>query len=1144
MALVTALPAAAQIGGGGTIQGVVSDPSRAVIPGATVTATNVATGVKTTRQTTEAGLYVLSPLPAGEYTLTVSAAGFQTLVQEHVMVDALAVVGFNATLNIGAATEQVTVSATPPALNTDDASMTRTMRNDMYQALPLVMGSGGSANNIARDPTTFVTLMPGVTAFGEQSAGAVYGSQTHSQEVYLDGIALTSPTLQGETRYIAIGVSIEAIDQFQLEGAGMPAMYGGQGATNFVLKSGTNQFHGAVYEYFRNTVLDARGFFATARATQHQNEFGATFGGPILRNRIFFFTAYDGFRKNVQTQPTFYSLPTMRERTGDFGEFPVAVYDPQTTNCTGGPCTRQPFANNLIPASRLSPASRYLASFLPATTNANLQNNYLSSVTPKFNNNTTTSKVDANLSDAHHFSGMFSHGAKKMAGPYSLGVLPLPYGDCRKIYEIMTTAQLRHTWVARPTLVNQISFGYARFFVPITNTTIDGDWMNKAGVTGLPHGEADMAFPRITFSGPNAPSGWRGANSPAFDEAHNTFNLQDNIQWTHNKHAFTFGVQVQRLQANEKPQTYGNTASWTFSNTQTAGFSSTGTLLTATSNPYASYLLGAVNSTSITDAYVSSVGGRLRGYSGWVQDNYKLTSRLSLNLGLRYDLNTPWVEVKDRMSWLNPTMANPAIGGFPGALQFAGYGPNSCQCRNNFATYYRAVGPRLGLAYSVSRKTVVRAGYALSYTRRGAAGGYGSGTTGTGLLGFVANPSFTSLDNGISPAYYWDKGVPSYIKAPFFDPTLNTGYNTTTAQGGSITYGNPREGSHPPRYQNWNFSIQRALTSTLTLEVAYVGSNGHFLGGGAHGMWSNQMDPRYLVLGNLLSSSATAANLAAARAIVPGLALPYANYSGSISQMLRPFPQYSGISDIWGNVGNTSYNTLQIIGRKTYSHGLIADFNYSLSKGFDDLSYRSGYRSEKSQKTLPRHVLNVMFAYRLPLGKGQKFAAGNAVVEALVSDWQITGVTTYRSGSGFGSIGASCNLPNAGSCTADYNPAFSGPVRIGGSYGSGDLLGPNPPVFLDIKAFAAPAAYTYGTTPLTLAYGLRGPSSYNQNVSLRRDFRLRENLRLTLQGDAINVFNWVNFSGPSTNITSSAFGRISGQSNAPRVVQFTGRITF
>jgi hypothetical protein len=1138
--LIATAPGLAQIGGSGSVQGTVTDSSGAVVPGAIVTAANVATGVQTRRQTTDVGYYVLSPLSAGQYTVTVTAAGFHTFRQEHVTVDALAVVGLDVRLEVGQASETVTVSAEPTPLNTSDASMGQTMRNELYTALPLTMGARGSANNIPRDPMAFLTLLPGMSAFGGQSGGAYGGAIQGSQEVYVEGLAMTNPVLQGESRYISIGMSIEAIEQFQFEtpsaGAGM---YSGQGATNFVIKSGTNSFHGSAYYANRNTVFDARGFFATRRPYQNQNEFTATLGGPIVKNKLFFFASYGGFRKRQQAGPAFFSIPTLRQRTGDFGEVPAIIYDPLTTSCTPAPCTRQAFAQQRIPAARFSSVSSFLQSQLPAPTHAGIQNNLQTTTDTGHNVDSTTNKIDWNKSEKHQFYLLLNHGHKFMPKPQSQVAMPLPYGDGRLIDEIMTTAQVRHTYVITTNTLNQISFGLNRFNVPLSNITIDGEWAIKAGLTGLPPGEASLAFPAIAFGGPNSPAGWRTANSSAFDQVHNTFTLTDTVQWLTGKHSLTFGGQVQWLQANEKPRTYGSTASWAFSNTQTAGFNNTGTLLTATGNSYASYLLGGPNSSSLDEDSVVGVGGRVRTYAWWVQDNYKVARKLTVNLGLRHDISTPWVEVANRMSWLNPDRPNPAINGFPGVLEFAGFGPNSCQCRNNFAPYYRALGPRVGFAYQLTSKTVVRGGYAMTYSRQGSGGGRGSGTTGTGLLGYTASPSFNSLDGGISPAYYWDRGVPAYQRAPFFDPTLNTGFTTQNPQGGSITYGNPEESNRPPRYQNWNLSIQRAITNTFVLDVAYVANNAHYVGGGPAGIWSAEMHPRYLALGNLLRSAATPANLAAARAIFPEIALPFPNFSGPISQMLRPFPQYSGVTNRWGNRGNINYNSLQVIGRKTLSHGLIFNFNYVLSKGFDDLSSRSGYFTDKAQSTQPAHVANMMFVYQLPFGRSTSYA----VLRNIVRDWQLSGVTTLATGAGLGSFAAACNLPNAGSCNADYNPAFSGPVRINGDYGTGDLLGARPP-FLNINAFSAPAAFTYGTTPRTLAYGLHGPARYNQDISVRRDVRLREGWTLGVEADFINIFNVVNFGNPNTSTTSTAFGTITSQSNLPRLIQLGARVTF
>ncbi len=703
--------AGAQISGTGTIQGVVSDASGAVVPNVNVAATNAATGVKTERETTAAGVYTLSPLQPGEYSVTVRAAGFETLTQEHVIVDALSTVTVNLTLQVGNATQEVTVTGTPPALNTSDASMTQTVRNDVYDALPLAMG------NAPRDPTAFTQLLPGVSGFtpgvtaAGNTAGNVLGAQEHSQEIHVEGLPITNPSAEGESRTLGLGISVEAVDQFQLETAGTPVMYNGQGSSNYVLKSGTNQFHGAGFEYFRNTDLDARGFFASTTPVEHQNEFGFNIGGPIKRNRIFFFSNYDGFRFTQGAQPSFQTIPTVAERAGDFSGTGLTIYDPATTNCVSGVCTRQAFPGDMIPASRISGISQKLQSYLPAPTNNNVQSNYLATVPVGYHDNSTTDKVDVNLNERNTFFVLFSHGHRSQTTPYRGQTLPLPYANTRFVDELPTTAIVKYTFVATPNLLNQLSYGLSRFAVPITNATIAGNYATKAGLTGLPPGEAASAFPEISWSGPEPPDGWRGTNSRAFNDVQNTFTLQDNVQWTHGKHAVTFGAQVQWLQANEKERTYGSLATWNFSNTETAGFGPTGTLLSTTGNAYASYLLGAVNSSGITQDSVVATGGRYRDYSWWVQDTYKVTQRLTLSLGLRDDIWSPYKEVLDRESYFNPTAPNPAAGGHPGILEFYGDGPDSCHCSTTVATDYLNFGPRVGAAYAIGSKTVVRAGY-------------------------------------------------------------------------------------------------------------------------------------------------------------------------------------------------------------------------------------------------------------------------------------------------------------------------------------------------------------------------------------------------------------------------------------------------
>src|SRR6185437_7412961 len=289
-----AASALAQVGGTGSIQGTVTDPTGAVVAGATVTAVNNATGAETTRQTTSAGFFALPLLPAGEYNVTVKATGFQNFTQQHIVLDALQVIVINPKLEVGAANQSITVESAPTTLKTDDVALGTTMQNDVYDSLPLAMNAAGSP----RDPSAFAGLAIGVNSYSTQAAGPSTGSfnggQTYQNEVYIEGLPLTSAGTEADTRNLAFGVSVEAVDQFQVETSGAKAMYEGQGVENYVLKSGTNQFHGGAYEYFRNTAFDARGFFAAVLPVDHQNEFGFNVSGPIKKNKLFFFGNYDG----------------------------------------------------------------------------------------------------------------------------------------------------------------------------------------------------------------------------------------------------------------------------------------------------------------------------------------------------------------------------------------------------------------------------------------------------------------------------------------------------------------------------------------------------------------------------------------------------------------------------------------------------------------------------------------------------------------------------------------------------------------------------------------------------------------------------------------------------------------------------------
>lgn len=1153
--LISVQPLFAQVAGTGSIQGSVSDASGSVIAGAQVTATESSTGRTSTQPTSSAGVYVLSALPPGDYTVQFNAPSFAPVRQEHITVNALAVVGLNITMKVGSIAEQVVVTSAPPLLQTENGTLATTISNETYAALPVSMGGG------PKSPLGFLSYVPGSASanFGVQ---AINGGPDNTSFLYLNGLPVTTAEMQGDARNINGATSTEIVDQFQVVTSGIPAYYSGQGVTNLVSKSGTNAFHGGVYENVRNTIFDAAGFFSAKRPAENQNEYGFSVGGPVIKNKLFFYFNLDRYKNASSIQPQQYSLPTAAERTGDFSALlnlptPQIIYNPATTSCIAGVCTRQPFPGNIITSS-ISNVAKLAQAMLPATTNNNLQNNYTATISNGRTQNSYFVKGDYNISDRHHLYAMYQTGTNSQLTYWNGGpALPLPYASGRFADQTIKVAQLGETWTIKPNLLNVFGAQFNLYKIPFTNPTTGGGWAAKLGINGLPLGYAQDVFPQFSFGGPNAPTTWANSGfSYSNGENNPNYVIQDNVQWVKGKHSFTFGVQGIENQEN---LTLPNALNgFNFSNNETAGFvAGSSTINTTSGNAYASYLLGLVDNSSAYDTSVTETGTTYRNIAMYGQDDWKVSPKLTVNIGLRYIIAKPYVEQHDRQSWFNPNLVNPQVG-IKGALEFAGSATaNSCHCSTQIDTHYLTFDPRIGFAYTLDSKTVVRGSYTTIHYNQGALGG-SANAQGVSILGYTANPSFSSPDNGISPAFSLDGGLPAYQHPPFFSSTLNTGYNTTIgANAGSVTYNRPDTAGRSPYTENWNLTIDRAITPSTTLQVTYAGSGSHHIqinGGG--GIYSDQIDPRYLKLGSLLQQSATPATVAQAQAIFPGIALPYPTFVGSIGQMLRPFPQYSGISDPYAGFASASYHSLQMQMQRRMSKGLYFLAAYTWSKSINDTggpiyfiysNPRSAYdlHKEKSVGTedVP-HQLSLVWVYSLPFGKGHQFANQGGIVDALVGGWQVSAVQLYNSGQPLGIINGACNVPYTGGCYADYNTTFAGPARINGSYGAGvSRTNTNKP-FIDKSAFQDAAPYTFGTTPRTMAFSLRSPWNLNEDVTVGKDFKIIERITVRVQADAFNVFNRTRFGGINTNIDSAAFGTVSNQANSPRNMQFETSIKF
>jgi hypothetical protein len=1238
-------PLVAQTGGEAGIQGTVIDATGAAIPNATVTATNNATGVSTTQVTSSAGLYTLSPILPGVYTVTAKASGFSEAVQKNFTIDALRLTGLNLTLAVGQESQEVTVTLAPPALETTNATLGAVLENKTYENLPLQM-SGQQ-----RDPTAFATLVPG-TVSGSR-APVIGGTGNYLAAVYVDGVPDFTINQQGDNRVVANSIPVEGIDQFQVVTSSPDAEYEGAGLINFTLKSGADKYHGILATYVRARMFDTWSYaskdatftntagqvVSAPKPDEHQSEIVASGGGPIpfMHHKGFFYVSYDKYHGRAGINPNFLTVPTTLMRQGNFSELSVPIYDPTTTAaCTAannGALCRDQYPGNQIPTGELSPIALKMQSYLPAVSNSNLVNNFYGGVPSGYENWETAGRVDYDLTTKQRLSFVGAYGSRTNV-PFTVGnsgvVLPLPYTNGGTATIIPLVSDVEHAWQISSHMTNQFKFAFDRFSQPVGSLTSNLSPYRAVadiGITNLPEGQASDEFPGATFGTttayPAAISPWteNGAAGANQTTVPNTYTLLDNFLITKGQHNITIGAQLQWLEDNVAGQTgYSGIYTVPYNANSTANFGAGSTTLNTTDTgfAYASYLLGAASPSGIAIQSVSETGGRYHDISPYVEDNWKVTPKLTVNIGLRWDYFPPFHEAQDRWSFLNPSLTN-AVTGNSGELQFAGDhgGPGvSCGCRTPVQTWFKNFGPRISLAYSATPTMVIRAGYALVYSIGGGVGGRGGAGTGTGATGFnvsANSPAEITSGIGAGPSYYLNNsanfatdglgntayGGPGYVLPTPTTPsaatqTLETGNYVNSAgtfvTPGAVSFADPYLSGRAPEFGMYNVGVQQALSNSLTLTLNYAGTQSHFLlasGANGRGFWAGQLDPKYLLaLGAvadstgkapLLGALATPANVAIAKANLPGYTLPYPTISAptteaTIAQTLLAFPQYSGVSDTWGNVANISYNALEATLAQRPWHGLSYSLNYTWSANIgDDGTYRGGYnlpagsvsgttksfaqnRIDRS-RTLTDTPQNIAMygVWDLPFGKGH-IGNDNFLARTLASGWELSTIYRFSSGVPLVITYGGCNSPDGGTCEPDFNPNFTGSVRENGKMRSFGVQYINP------NAFKAPATIStnlttnynlIGNVTRTAPFDLRQPSYWDDDVSLRRSFNITPSrMRFIAEVDCLNVANHPTLTGltaawgaPGT-AAGNAFGTLTGAQANQRDFQFAGRLTF
>jgi hypothetical protein len=1144
--------ALAQTGGEGALEGTVTDSTGAAIPNATVTATDQARNASTTRTSTSAGLFSITPLIPGVYTVTVKANGFSTLTQKNVEVNGLTVTGLNPKLSPGAVNESVTVSEAPPILQTTSPSVEAVITQQTYASLPLVM------NNQQRDPTALATLSVG--AQGGTRAPIFSGTGNYLAEVYIDGIPTTTSNQQGDNRVVSNGVPVESVDQLQIISSGPSAEYQGAGAVGFTIKSGGSQYHGQIVDVFRNTALDTWGFqgnqqtknaLVNGKITQvpagkpieHQNELSVSAGGPIpfTHHKGFFFANYDKFHSTQTSNPAKFTVPTALMRQGDFTELncptnadgtyvsgcigvgltgtsganQAIVYNPLTNACSGTTCSRQPFVgtkngvptNNVIPGGYISPISQKEEQYLPEPNVPDtLVNNYVQGGFSGYNNHELAFKIDYDWSTKQRYSFVYSHGVRQSIGYGS--VLPLPYtnGDSSSISPTMLIFE--HSYTINSRMVNQFTYGFTRFPQPVFAPTYNRSPYRASdmGITGLPVGQAAGNFPGTSFGGTTrfstVQTQWteNGAADATHNVVPNAYTLVDNFQWTKGRHNITFGVETQRLEDNTTAQSSpSGIFVQNFAGTSTANYVGSALSSTNSGYSYASFLLGAVNSSSTSVPLFTETGGRYHPWSPYVQDDWKVRPNLTLNLGLRWDYLPPYHEVQDRWAFFNPNATNP-ITNSPGELQYAGNrgADISCQCRTPVHTYWKNFGPRLGLEWSMDPKTVLRTGFAVAYSRAGGVGGRAGDSTGTGQSGFgssIVLPTAVNTGGSAGPSYYLNNsdafasagvantnfGGPGYsIPAPIGPSAagLVTGignyYNgkSYVTAGGAPAYADPYLSGRAPEFVFYNLAMQRSIAPTLSVTAGYSGSQSHFVAASTvPGFWSGQIDPAwlpslasvYVNKQSIFAASATAANIAVAQAANPSIHVPYSGYvqpvggtnsTASIGRMLRPFPQYSSPPGVtWDNIGNISYNAFELTLKQAAWKGISYTVNYTYSRNIgDDGTSRTAFpvpaAASSSGAPIPGNnradrdltATDVpenlnVFGYAQSPFGRNKIGGNNWAVRTFAGGWQLSGIFSYTSGTPILVVGSGCTAPSSGTCMPDVVPNRRNDVRINGGYG-------------------------------------------------------------------------------------------------------------
>ncbi len=1149
----------------GSITGTVLDSSQAAVNGATVTIVNEATNEKRSATTNTAGVYSFQLLPPATYKFEASMAGFRTFAVSRIPLDVGQSVAQNVVLQVGQASQTVTVTESGPQIETESSSLGTVLGNNSIIDLP----------TNGRNSYGFAQLVPGVRApnlFTQVAYGnyndqflSINGSRVNVSMFLLDGGWNSNAGFNGPGIY----PPIDLVQEYKVQTSNVPAEFGNTagGVINVVTKSGANDVHGSLYDFLRNDFFDANNFFANAAGQKiapiRFNQFGAAMGGPVYipklydgRNKTFFFFSYEGLRW-VRAYTATGTMPTALQRQGDFSQTfnqagqQIIVYDPNSTVQANGQYSRTPLPGNRMLPSQINPVSARLVPYLPLpnTTGNALTgaNNFTSTLSAPLNQDTYSIRVDQKITDNQKLFVRWSKNNGLVERPDVYGTTnPLfaysqPTNGTDNSHNQEGT--VNYNYVINPTTVLELSSSVLHYWLGRANPALGFNptqvgfpsYFNNVGLT--------PCFPSIAVSGmgatiatPDTGGGFIG-DCQYTNQSYDTFSDYGNLTKVMGAHTLKMGADWFENRWSQRSGPASN--SYNFSSRFTQGPNP----VAASANSgvgFASFLFGTGDSGSIT----SSAPGEFvsyHSYGGYFQDDWKVSPKLTLNIGLRYDFNAPWSEKYNRINDWNGTTLTTAPNGvvLRGGLEFPGVnGLPKGQFQNNRTNF----APRFGFAFSPDAKTVFRGSFGIFYGPTNGAAFAGNMSPYTG---FSASTSWVSTINGVNPVNTLDNPFPNgFQRAPGSSQGLLTllGQNLNTMDRARLNLYS----------EQWNFGIERTLPGSFLLGVAYAGSHGvHLYSPTAY----NQLPDQYLSLGNALLN------------LVPN---PYYGLvaSGPLSaptvqqgQLLRPFPQFQNVNAESNSYGNSIYHSLQVKLERRFSHGFGMLLSYTWSKLIDDVlpsdtysgfpgeSFSAGYIQDSYNRRADRsvanfdtpHYLAINSNWQLPFGAGKPLLNHNGWANTIVGGWQLNGIFNIHTGAPLGLTTQSNTLNNYSAYGWASN--VERPSYVGGPIYTSGAISSRLNDYFNINAFQTPAPFTYGNTGRLLPY-LRGPGAVQLDVSLFKEIPIHERLHMQFRAEVFNVLNHPQFDNPNTVIGSPQAGVISNQVNSPRDMQLALKLLF